>query len=101
MPQIDLHQLAKFVIAKIPTNAPVEVSFPEYENGNSRYPKCKLCLKGACPIPRSINSHHDQNTYFKATSDVQTPDVAFTNLRLRKTKGYFIELNPTVLPSVS
>jgi hypothetical protein len=33
MPQIDLHQLAKLVIAQIPTNAPVNVNFSEYQNG--------------------------------------------------------------------
>ncbi len=32
MTQIDLHQLAKLVIAKIPKNAPVEISLPEHEN---------------------------------------------------------------------
>jgi hypothetical protein len=37
MPQIDVHQLAALVIAKIPTNAPVKVRFPEHENGGLHF----------------------------------------------------------------
>jgi hypothetical protein len=32
MTQIDLHQLAELVIAKIPINIPIEISLPENEN---------------------------------------------------------------------
>jgi hypothetical protein len=77
MPQIDIHQLAEFVIAKIPANTPVEISLPEHKNGGLHFRIDGV--KGASSIGVWSNGYCDIE-YIQTDSEEITAHHEFSSL---------------------